>query len=372
MATLDQEDDKLKQGQSDGGGAYIGGGSGQGATTGINSDSPSSSGNYTNLQNYLTANEGNDTLMGQGAAGVANAAGQGAVQAMDTMQNNANSQISSGTVNVDPEKEKQIAFDPGAGFQGRISNLSKGGTDSGGQYNYGGPSSVNTTYGGPQSYNEINGALDTAGKVGNAQSVADQSKTTPGVSTLLKSAYGQPGYSSGENQLDTLVTQSGTGGQGQLNKIGQDWGGITDTANNMYGGIQSQIQAGKDTSAATGAKYAGDIAQAQKDVGAANSQIDSAKTQGQAYLKQKAIDDQNARDAAAAKAAQNGLDYLNWGKSVTGAATPTKQAPTGSNWDDASAGHSTNGPAPLFAAFGGKVPYNKYSGISNMLNGRKK
>ena len=339
MPTLDDNDDKTKQGQADAGGAYIGGGGGQGATTGLKDESPSSSGSYTNLQNYLGANQGNDATMGQAAYGVVNAAGTTANQDMAGLQSEADKEIAAGTQNVDP---------------GKLNTINAGGENQ---------SVIDTTYTGPKSYNDVQDPNNTLGAVQNAQQQADLVGKQGGVNTLLREAYGSPSYTSGENQLDTFLTQSGAGGQQGLNQITSDWGGVSNNLQNEYSGITSEIGKAKDTSAATGQTYADAQKARATDLANRNTPGTGSGNPGTYSSGIQTSDTPfNPNQQAAAGNVMAGQ------AAVTPHNTAGVQYNTGTN----SGIENLNGPAIGFAAFGGKVPENKYTGIKNLLHGRTK
>ena len=395
MATLDEENDPNKKNAATSGGAYIGGGSGQGATTGIKSESPTASGSYTNLQNYLGANQGNDAAMGQAAYGVVNQAGQAAEKSLGDYQTNATNAITAGTQNVN--QDTLGGFGKGMGVdQNVLKDINAG------KYSTGAPTvnyqikAIDTSYNGPTDYNAVQGQQQAVGDVQKTGELAGLAGSNAGVGQLLRTAYDRPSYSTGENQLDTFLTQGGAGGQQALGKIGSDWGHEGDKLTNAYSGIQSQIGKAQETSKATGATY--DKAQAD-----AKAQADKTNQTYGTYFKdwKKGQDDAAESARLAANAAK--ANATTKPSSLTAAAAPAKpvytqpgtlligpnQTPTGKVPTAAQTaaipkvnnstlstemnpwGASNAIDMSGFAAFGGKIPEKKYKGILSSLGGGK-
>lgn len=185
MAVLNEDDKLNPQGQATGGGgAFIGSGSGQGATTSVHA--PTSSGSYTNLENYIGANQGgSDVKMGQAAYGVVDTAGKEANKAISGLHTAASAA-------GNPEDVTQFSeYQPAQNAVGKVAGTKNSDT---GKYSGG-------------LLGSLNGGQN-------------------GVGSLLKDAYAQPSYTAGENQLDAFLTGASQGGQQRLGAAQKKWGDI--------------------------------------------------------------------------------------------------------------------------------------------------
>ncbi len=349
------------------GGSFIGGtgtGSGQGATTGV--AQPEAPQSYANLSQYLSANQTTGGTTGQAAENVVQQAGNMAKQAQGVYNTDASKDISdattpigvnqdtlstikSGTANVDQgmlDKIKAGGYtysptkidDYGAADKSVLEGQVASGKAATGAYTgptdfstvgYGGPSYDKTvvSYGGPTTTSAFTGqtAADQADAIRQAGLVAGQVKNAQGgqagVSALLKNAYQQPSYSSGENSLDAFLAGGTAGGQQALAQapgVGQDidnsYAGINaaltgkigdaqklaDTTNATYKGA---IDTATKTSGETKDKY-GSSVQSAKDKAVA----DQAVAQGAGKKAQDELDRRSAAEAEALKLKQGVLD----------------------------------------------------------------
>ena len=364
MPTLAQQNDPNNQGSTEGGSAYLGSGSG-GPTTGVKDpSSPSMPTGYTNLQDYLSANQGNDTQMGQAVAGQVGVSGGLAQNYLNALQNQASTEINAGTNNLNQDTLQGISqYNPlGTGLEQNGVQMAQAGT----KLNPLGTitNTWSRDYSGPQAYTDGDLAplAQTASQdVGNAQLVANQLNNYQGISALLQAAYNQPGYSAGENNLDAALTQTGAGGQQQLQNAQQQWGGIGNTAKSEYSDIGNQIQAGKDTTDATNTAY-------QNAVDATNQGINQVNSEwANAY---KPVSTGSTHPVGGAHpltiSTHSGPTYAGGESS-----NPVAQAGTALGQAAAGTAQTLGQGVQSWAAYGGKIP-GQYQGINNMIHVRNK
>jgi hypothetical protein len=374
----DEEDPNKPKGSA--AGAYIGGGEGGPSTKA--ETAPTKSGSYTNLMNYVNANQGADTGMGQAAYDVVGNQGALANTAMGNLSTTAQNEVNAGTPQVDQAALSKMS--QGVGFNPQvISDINAGKYSAAPSFDFN-PTMPDTTYKGPGSYNDVTGAVDTAGAVQQTQGLAGLAGSEAGVGTLLKKAYNSPSYTQGENQLDTFLTQGGQGGQGKLAQIGQDWGGIGNTLQNTYSGITGMIDQGKQKAGEAGTSWNTAARQGQIMTGAANNAYNAAwdkKQKDDAAAAQKRIDEENAKKNTAPQSNRYGPNVFSstpppqMGGTVPGSATIPNPGASGANTGGINTnfgGNSVNqiqpGSANLsFANKGGKIPYHN---IMAMLRGQ--
>lgn len=193
-----------------GSGAFVGGGSGQGATTKVGgaAASPTSSGSYTNLSQYLQANQGGGATNGQAAENV-----------IQTDANNANSAL--GQYNTDTANQIKTGGANVAVDQSVLNNINSGGKAPTAAYNgptadqiYGGtaPGASGTDY---SSVMNAIGAPAASGKAafGLNGDVANANGGQSGMAALLGKANGGA-TTAGENNLDAFLANGTTPGIG--------------------------------------------------------------------------------------------------------------------------------------------------------------
>ncbi len=288
MAFLNEDEKKKTIGGS--GGAFIGGGSSQGATTGVK-DAPTASGNFTNIQNYLTANEGSDAAMGEAAKAQVGASYGEAEGAQNALANEASSSIQSGTPVVDQNTISGIANWQPSNYGQQINSLSRGQTST---YN---PVSVTpppaVAYTGPTSYNQLSGAQGVESSAQRAEERVGLTNNQAGVSELLRGAYANPNYTSGEGNLDAFLTGSGAGGQQQLAQARQQFGDIQQKKGNLYSGIMGQIGTAQNQVADVNNQY--DAARTARG-DELNQGLENARLKGQEYKANLANEKRKARE----------------------------------------------------------------------------
>lgn len=218
------------------------GGSGQSGAVGANSSSGAgnspkgtSSGSFTNLQNYVTANQGNDAQMGQQVQGMVGGAAGQADQAGSQFQQGAQQKIDSQTVKEDPnmvgslQKGDTSGVDKDAfGKQWNAGTAYTGPQDASGFDNYGNAK---------QSYKNV----DTYGQ----EAAGDSSQHQQ----LLQDTYARNGqqYNQGEGALDSFVLGSGTGGAKALKDINGQYGNYSQNFSNIGNLVNKGVQNAQTT-----------------------------------------------------------------------------------------------------------------------------
>lgn len=246
-------------------GASLGGSTG--GTTNPSSTN-SSSGQYTNLNAYVNANQGTDAAMGQAVKGVVdNSAGQ-ADNAGSTFQQNAETAIGNGTVQRNDTLINQINTDP--------TKVTKADVDT----------ATNATYGGP-SQSDIVGTSDYQGAKNAYNTVEQQAKAASQGSLtdragLLSQAYARPEYTQGEQNLDSFITGAGQAGRAQLDNIGNTYGKYGDNFNKAVTGVNNDVTTAitnsTNNAAAVGNAVKTGLTNAQTGLTSAQGQADTANT----------------------------------------------------------------------------------------------
>jgi len=232
---LDEDKDKKQQDQgtvvaSESSASTPSGGSGNGPQ---NQPKGTSSGSWTNLSNYITANQGNDSEMGNKVKSDIDTQADSATQAGQVYGETANSRIDSGTVRDNGTIDK-IKTSPTA-ITGSADERAKFDT------------SWNAYYNGPNQANEVEGYQQTGQLYGAVEDSASNAQTYDGRKGLLKSSYARPSYSSGEQSLDSFIMGGGSGGRQAINDIQSNYSNFNNGWGDLVNSVQGNIQAGVDT-----------------------------------------------------------------------------------------------------------------------------
>jgi hypothetical protein len=199
---------------------------------------------WTNLQSYVTANAGNDGVMGGAITSNVGSKATNASNQANTYQNDARSAVDRGTVKRDDNIINDISSNPNA----IVSNAEKKA-----QFDR----QMNAAYGGPNAAQEIGGYQDVESKYGSVKTLADNAKSTSGRETLLNDTYGRPSYSSGEKNLDNFILGAGDQGKAAISNLGSSYGSGSEWAGGWQGilnDVSGKIDQGKTETADTRAK----------------------------------------------------------------------------------------------------------------------
>lgn len=269
-----------------GGGAAPSAGSAAPATASGASPKGTASGSFTNLNNYITANKGNDAAMGSAVKGTVSSAAGKADTAGATYQQTATDAVNAATVKDD------------AGYTGTLANMANPGTPSPGRGKYqqgtgGAPRAAqptatsaqpkargpqqaaaapatttpaldnetftklyNAEYTGPNAGSEVEGYADAGSAFNKVQSYGQKAGANSDIMSrgeLLQDTYGQGGqqYRGGEKTLDSFILGGGEQGAAALGDINQTYGNYGSNFENINALIGGAIDQGKATTDAT-------------------------------------------------------------------------------------------------------------------------
>lgn len=220
-------------------------GGGGGGPAPASPQKPSSSGSWTNLNQYLGANQDQATGIGNQIAQTVNTAGQTAQNDVGNLSSNFKNQVDQNTVNTDWNAINGAVGDATSATAGGtlnptdVSNFQK---------------QADASYNGPKDLTQAAGYSQAQQDISNATDLAGQTTTESGRAALLNNQYANTsptGYTQGENNLDQLLLENSSGAQAALNPLQGEWSGL----NAQLGGAVTQgateAQAGANTTAAT-------------------------------------------------------------------------------------------------------------------------
>lgn len=293
---LDDEQQKQQQGQQPQGAEQVVGGGGAGlitpgdSSTGLTQQAqgpaPKAGGNiggFTNLQSYVTANQGNDKAIGDKVSGVVGGDATASDAAVSNYQGAGSAAVDKGTVKLDTGLQSAVGSDPNS-VLGDPSKLSDWKKQLAGQY------------AGPKSASEVQGFGDAQ----KANQVVKEDLSAAGGGnigrqSLLDKAYGRANYTSGEKGLDSFLLGAGEDGQKSLADIQNNYGKSAGAFDDATSGLNRSVSDAGATSAATGAAQRGfldstggaseaGIKQAQSKLSDDNTAGDAQFGQIQSYL----------------------------------------------------------------------------------------
>lgn len=215
---------------------------GAGASAAPKPNQPSSSGAFTNLNRYVTANRGNDAQMGRAAQAHVGKAAAGAQQAGQQFATGATDTINAGTFN-DATANSVV--------QAVKTNPTKVTAKQ-----------VNQGYAGPQTADELTGTTDAVGAKSSFQNVQDTAKSLASGDisergTVIQDIYGNRGdgrYTQGEGLLDSFILGTGAGGQQAVHGINNTYGNFSSEYDKILGNLNNLITGAKKTSDANAGK----------------------------------------------------------------------------------------------------------------------
>lgn len=218
-----------------------GSGQGGGSVSGGASPRPTQgSKGWTNLQNYVAANEGTGQRMAGDVSSKVTQRASDASQAGQSYATTASERVRQGTANVDNDILKAVREAPTtiAGDEGKKQAFNQ---------------QLNATYAGPQAYSDIEGFQDAGKKYKGVAQNADQARTFEGRSTLLDDVYGRPSYTRGEKNLDSFLIGGGDG-RDQMEAVAKNYGTGSQFENSwdeLLSKVSGQIDQGRATTDAT-------------------------------------------------------------------------------------------------------------------------
>jgi len=292
---LNQDDDDENQvtpgaPQQAGQGGLIqaGGAGGAAGPSQAGQEKATKSGNFTNLNRYLTANEGQGGTMGQAVQGTVKTAADAYDGARNKLTTNTTNSVNANTVRDDgttgavnnlfggvPTKKVAAAPKPptvGNVTQGPPKAITQAGLSA----------LTGATWKGPNAASEVDG-YDAA--VTGAQKVSTYGKLAgdyDGSNTLLQETYGGNGSQYGSNlrSLDQFILGGDSAGKAALDDIVTKYGGTKEAFDGSVGGLNQQIADGRATTTKTATDAAAAVEAArgrgQGAIGAATASAEQA------------------------------------------------------------------------------------------------
>ena len=234
------------------------------SSTGTTSQAPQSSGSFTNLQRYLSANAGGAQGLGNRVAGVVEGAGTDARNAMETGTNQFKTAVDQGTTQYDSGLLNSAANNARS-FLGNV-DLTK---------------QLAGGYSGPQNFGDVQGGQDAYSALTKAQDKAQFSGNVGGRTSLIRDIVNQPGgtqTSSGGLNLNQFLVQNSpvyNKVADAANTIKPLGGEFLDRATNLQGDVNTARGVGQ----ATRQQALGRLNQGVTDIGSAiGSQLTAQQT----------------------------------------------------------------------------------------------
>ena len=240
---------------SGGGSGVVTGGGVGGAEAGASASSsqakPSTSGSWTNLNSYLSANADQGAQVAGQIEGAVNSQGQNAQSEVNSVNTGFNQAVSSGATAEDSaavNKAIQDASQLQAGQSLSAADLAAFG------------SQASATYGGPTDMTAQAGYSQAAADAAAAANTAQEAQTEYGRDVLLQNQYNNTsptGYNPGEQNLDQLLLEGSDGAKAIINSANQ-WGNLStalgsDVSNGNAAAQTAQAQAAQDSTDALSA-----------------------------------------------------------------------------------------------------------------------
>lgn len=236
-------------------GGNVGGGSSAPAATG-GSDKPSTSGSWTNLNDYLNANQDQGAGVGQTIANTINTQGQNAQSQIQNLDQGFNQQVQNNTVAANTQGVNQAITDA---QNNQLNDQDQTLFDQQATAQYNGPTDLTQQVG-------YGGASQAAAQ---ALTTAGETQSAAGQDTLLQNQYNNAsanGYTQGEQNLDQLLL-SGSGGAQTLSNAANQWTGL-------QGQLTSDVGTDNAAAAAAAAETAATATAAQGAYTGANQTLD--------------------------------------------------------------------------------------------------
>lgn len=261
-----QFDEKDKEQAQGGGGqtlADISGGSVGSGGPAPQTSAPHGSGSFVNLQNYLTANQGQSQAMADKVGGYVGDKAQQAQSGLDSVAKDFGSQVQRGTQTVDQslvDRARNFALDD------------KGIKSLGNAYQQG--------YAGPAYQNWQDQSAAAKGAVDNAYDNIKATGDYQGEKALLGQVYGGPQYTRGLQSLDSALISRDQGAQQSLKGVRDKFANLKSYYDTASQGVQGQIDQAQKTSQATHDVYGNAIKQGGATLqGQLQKQADAMNTQ---------------------------------------------------------------------------------------------
>lgn len=210
---------KLKDEQQQGNNFNVSGGAGASFASVVPGQEKKSSGQYANLQQYISANQDQAGEMGQKVSANVSQAGQDAESKVNQL----------GT-----QKQNVAAFDPNQYIQNAPSLTAeqkqtyKSTKETGG-------------YTGPQQLEQAQGYTEAQKAAQSATDKAKMAGTESGQQELLRQTYARPNYSQGETKLDQVLLGGNAQAKQGLSDLSQKYSGLYDLFNKQAQDVGTSI-----------------------------------------------------------------------------------------------------------------------------------
>jgi hypothetical protein len=201
---------------------------------------PTKSGSFTNLMNYVDANQGNDSKMGQAVGNVVSNKADQATNQKVGFQDSAQAAINKGKVETDTATLDTLKTDATKVDRDAFSRMHQADYDK-----LGGLQSAQSLEG-PGGFSDVNNAFARVN-----QTAQDATGNLNQRTNVLKEAYGRPQYTRGEQRLDSFIVGAGQGGQQELQKVAEQNEAVQGNWANTLNLIGENIQGGRATTDAT-------------------------------------------------------------------------------------------------------------------------
>ncbi len=381
---IDDENDPSKPQASDGGGGYVNGSGGQGATT---KAAPTSSGSYTNLTSYLGANEQAGATTGQAAGNTVNQSGVASNAANKVLGDNGAKEAATGAVGID--QKTVAALGKGAKIDPKKMAAINAGIGTGQNATYTGGHQVadayqgkvpTVQYGGPKEAKNVTGYGDAdsamqmlGGNMGNF--TGGQDKRT----ALLQQTYQQPSYTQGESNLDSFLVGGTTGGKQAIASAKKSWDGQDKAYQGVKDAVSGNIDKAKQKTKDTQDLYT----KVAKNAAGQTAKVQSAYDQAeQAALAKTQVNSDAWRPPTTPKAAAatkapatpavvptaTPIGTANVDLNHEGDPTPIRERGPQDVDPNSIDAANANDPSILWAAHGGQVP--SYAELMKMLGSK--
>jgi hypothetical protein len=229
--------------------ANVGGDTKAPGASNFDAKAPTSSGQWTNLQSYLDANNG-----GQFGEDFAAHIGKDVSQAQSSVTDaatNFQGQVDGATVETNPDVLGQVTASPETMTEEQQQAFQD---------------QLNAEYGGPQSAYGDSAFQQAGAQAQAAYGESQAAKTASGQTSLLKKFYNKPTYTAGGQALDSAILSADPNAQAAIHSLSQE-------ASNLPISYQNAALAANDAASAAAAKTAAAREAAQNTIGVSGGNL---------------------------------------------------------------------------------------------------
>lgn len=259
------------------GGGNVGGGAQ--AQAAQQASKPSTSGSWTNLQDYMAANADQGAAVGSQIASNVSGQAQSAEDSVNQAASGFQSQVDQNTVQSNADQVKRALGDATSLKAGQALNQDD---------LTGFQSQYNANYAGPSDFTKFDGYGQAQEASSKAQQALQETGSEAGRDVLLQDQYknaSQNGYTRGEQNLDQLLLE--TSGRDALQPLQGQWSGLGSALSDATTRENAAAAGAASTDQATAAAARAALEGANTDFeGALNSQLQTANTNNAAAYQQ--------------------------------------------------------------------------------------